>query len=280
MIDPQYPKPDSERKERIITDVTGLLKIRDDDDTRAKVGRWLHHTLIKAQKHSRRPWWFTKRVFSFIAYPGQDVFDLKGSIDSLISLHGKDKILKKPVDQIMAYRSHAYDNGNTNRGEPKIYAEFGGRLHIWPAPDKKMMLHLCFTVPMTSDIVPDEWETFLVDGVIGLYGAHFDKSGMIGEPQEFANRFWSSIKYANSNNHDIDIIERRTNYSFSAHTSGENLSTALAKVNSGNYLDDPDNIVTPAYQGVAGKTAQVLADDDSENTHGTPFLQIPGDEQP
>ena len=256
----------------------GLLKIRDDEDTRKKVSRWLHHTLIKAQKSSRRPWWFTRRVFSFVVYPGQDVFDIQGKVDSIISLHGQNKIEKKPLDTIMALRSRAFSNGTVNRGEPQTYAEYGGRLHIWPAPHKTMMLHLCFTVPMTADIVPDEWETFLVDGVIGLYAAHFDKSGMLGEPKEFVSRFWSSLKSANTNSHDIEIIERGTSF-YSASEVGENLSTALAQVNSGNYLNNPDTVITPAYQDTPGNI-QILGDDPADNTHGASFAQIPGDEQP
>ncbi|WP_448215299.1 hypothetical protein [Endozoicomonas sp. 2B-B] len=277
MIDPQYPRPDSDREARIVTDVIGLLKIRDDEDTQKKVKRWLHHTLVKAQKKPKKPWWFTKRLFSFVAYPGQDVFDLKGSIDSLISLHGEQKLVKATMNKILNYRSQAFNNSNASRGKPRIYAEYGGRLHIWPAPDKQMMLNLCFTLPMTANTVPDEWETFLVDGVIGLYGAHFDKSGMVGEPREFANRFWESLESANSNNHDIELHERNTYYG--ASVPGENLSTALAEVNSGNYLDNQDTIVTPAYQGEPGQ-AQILSDTGNGNTHGEPFVQIPGDEQP
>ena len=277
MIDPQYPTPDTDRQERIISDVIGLLKIRDDEKNRKQVARWLHHTLVKAQKSSRLPWWFTRRVFSFVVYEGQDVFDLKKGIDAIISLHGEYKLLKKPLDTIMGYRSKAFASNSASRGEPRIYAEYGGRLHVWPAPHKTMMLHLCFTVPMTASIVPDEWETFLVDGVIGLYAAHFDKSGMLGEPGEFANRFWAGLKDSRSNNHDIEMIERGAYYA--ASMTGDNLSTAMAQVNSGNYIDNPETIVTPAAQGVPGNI-QILGDNPTDNTHGTAVAQIPGDEQP
>ena len=285
MIEAKFPKPDSERQQRIVNDVLQLLKLRTTAvvtsggvtfDPYAQVCRWLQHVLNKAKSHNSLPWWFARRSFSFVIYAGQDVFDFQHKVDRLLGVICKGNLEQRSMEWITQRRCEA--QGCNNAGIPQYYCEFGGRLHLYPAPKEALMLSVFYTVPLTCDIVPDEWETVLVDGVIGLYGGHFDRSGVVGEVVAFEKRFWASLDETRQHDHDA-YLHYRTPCKGDCSAQVESLSTAMAMANAGDPPEDA--ILTPSFQDKIG-AIQILADEDhaTDNKHGTPFAQIPGDYQP
>lgn len=282
MPDPQHPAPDDNREDRIIDDVMALLKLRtamvpngaSSIDPRDNVRRWLKHTLVKASRSSRLPWWFTKRHFVMTVYPGQDVFDIKGKVDRLIGIHGKAKLKKESMEWIAQQRGKCQDRSNS--GEPLFYCEYGGRLHLFPAPANTMTLSVLYTEPMTCACVPDEWESILLDGVIGLYARHFDSSGLREGAEEFASRFWQSLKEYKDYNHDANLHYRNKPHTMET-TSTRTLSGLMAEMGANN--PDDSAILTPSLQGQVGQI-QILSDDPENSQPSAPVAQIPGEHQP
>ena len=276
IIEPQYPVPDPEREKRIVNDVISLMKLRDDEARRKMVTRWLAFTLTKAQRFNRLPWWFARRLFACMVYEGQDVFDLQGNLDRIISIHCPLKLTNKPISFIIEKRSISHKYDRSNLGEPIYYALHSGRIHLWPAPDDEIMLTVTYSKLLSPDIVPDEWESYLVDGVIGLYGRHFDSSGLLENANEFTARFWEGIKSSRSEHFDTQPFERKDRDS--PNSQGMTVSQAYAETNS---VDYENAILKPAYDGAPGKI-QILANKDEiyKSQRGIPITQIPGDRQP
>ena len=271
MIDPGYPEPDPERGKRIVSDVITLMKLSNDESTRTKVARWLSFTLFKAQRLNRLPWWFARRLFACMVYEGQDVFDLQGNLDKIINLYAPKKLGMKPIGFILDHR--AEHNYQFNLGEPAFYAIHGGRIHLWPAPEKETLLVITYCIPVTASIAPPEWEGCLVDGIIGFYGRHFDQSGMLENPGEFTQRFMAGIKASRTEHFDSEAFERQVHCDITH--SGLTSFRAYAETNT----PAPENaIIKPAYDGAPGQI-QILADSElmKQNQRGTPIAQIPGD---
>ena len=271
-IEPVYPVPDPAREQRIINDVIQLMKLPKDDKTQAMVKRWLAFTLIKAQRSSRKPWWFATRMFACMVYQGQDVFDLQGQLDRIIAVFCPCKLDACPIGFIVEKRTTCYTNSHANCGDPAYYGLHSGRLHLWPAPEKEIMLCITYSTPLTPDTVPDEWEPCLVDGVIGLYGRHFDSSGLLENPAEFINRFWEGIKATRCEHFDTAPTERiDSSYPKSQTTT---LSQAYAEISSTSY---ENAVIKPAFDGSPGEI-QILSDreDIQQNKRGTPITQIQG----
>ena len=276
IIEPLYPPPDLARRDRIVQDVIDLMKLRDDDIIKAKVRRWLEFTLTKAQRFNRFPWWFAKRLFGCKVYEGQDVFDLQGQLDRLIAIFCPGRLRAKPMDAIIERRTQADYYHQANSGIPEYYAIHGGRLHLYPAPDREMMLCITYSIPLTPAIVPPEWESYLVDGIIGLYGRHFDSSGLLEEAAGFEAAFWEGIKSTRASHFDTEPTNRQ-DYA-NPRKLADTLFGAYTETNSTDY----DNaIIRPAYQAAAGQV-QILANegDEAVNSRGVPIMQIGGDRQP
>lgn len=276
MIDPKYPEPDPNRAKRIVDDVVGLMKLNDNDAIRKKVNRWLELTLAKAKSFNCQPWWFARRWFSCMVYEGQDVFDLQNELDRIISVSCPKKLNHQTINYLSDRRATAATYQRSNLGEPDCYSIHGGRLHLWPAPDKEMMLTITYSCKLTADIVPDEWEPFLLDGIIGLFGAHFDNSGLLREPNQFVKRFYEGLKSTRISHFDTEP-NNRNGYS-DVKKQGMTISQAYAETNSADYSNA---IIKPAYGGILG-SMQILADKDSlkSSLRSTPIAQIPGDRQP
>lgn len=276
LIEPLYPAPDPTRRDRIVQDVIDLMKLRNDDIIKAKVRRWLAFTLTKAQRFNRQPWWFARRLFACKVYEGQDVFDLQGQLDRLISIFCPGRLRAKPMDAIIEHRAKADYYHQANSGIPEYYALHGGRLHLWPAPDSELMFCLTYSIPLTPAIIPPEWESYLVDGVIGLYGRHFDSSGLLEEAAGFEAAFWEGIKSTRAVHFDSEPTNRRDDSN--PRTLAETLFGAYTETN---FTDYENAIIKPAYLAPAGEL-QILADEGQEvsNTRGTPIMQIGGDKQP
>ncbi len=276
MIDPLYPVPDPEREDRMVSDVIQLMKLRDDDAIKAIVKRWLKFTLVKAQRFNRLPWWFARRYFACVVYEGQDVFDLQGELDRIIAVFCPEKLSIRPIDYIIEERANAYSHHRSNCGDPVYYALHSGRLHLWPAPDKPMMLSVTYSRLLTAEIIPPEWEAYLVDGIIGLYGRHFDSSGLLEEADQFTPRFWEGIKSSRAEHFDSMAYERMDrSFAKTRHLSS---SEAYAEISTTEF---DDAILKPAYDEAPGML-QILADLDemARNQRGVPFAQIKGERQP
>ena len=276
IIEPQYPEPDPEREKRIVNDVISLMKLSNDEARRKMVTRWLEFTLTKAQRFNRLPWWFARRLFACMVYEGQDVFDLQGKLDRIIAVFCPLKLTIKPIGFIIEKRSTSHKYERSNLGEPVYYALHSGRIHLWPVPDSAIMLAVTYSRQLSPDIVPVEWESFLLDGVIGLYGRHFDSSGLLENANEFTARFWEGLKASRNEHFDTESFERKDR-DYPANQ-GMSVSQAYAEINS---VDFENAILKPAYDGAPGEI-QILANREKiqKNKRGTPIAQIPGDHQP
>lgn len=277
MFQPLYPLPDDQREQRIVTDVINLMKLRDDEQIHTMVQRWLAFTLVKAQRFNRLPWWFARRMFVCVVYPGQDVFDMQGEIDRIITISCPFRLQNRPINELNDDRQEAIVCGRSNAGQPTYYCIYGGRLHLWPCPDKDYLIIITYSYPLKPSIVPPEWESFLVDGVIGLYGRHFDSSGLLENANEFVNRFYEGLKTSRAEHFDSQIHDRKN----AAYPTSQVLShfQAYAEISSAGFEPDDNPIIKPAYDSEAGKI-QILADEESHNQRNTPVAQIRGDHQP
>ncbi len=61
-----------------------------------------------------------------------------------------------------------------------------------------------YTRPMDLAIVPDFWETLVLDGVLGTYGRHFDRDALGAAPEEFERRYEAKLKRGNIDSWDIE----------------------------------------------------------------------------
>ena len=273
MIESGFPAPDPERAQRVVTDVIDLMKLTDNEATRTKVSRWLQFTLVKARQLSHRPWWFARRLFACMIYEGQDVFDLQGELDRIITLHCPRKLSLKPIGFITDHR--AANDYQFNQGEPAFYALHAGRIHLWPAPEEETLLVITYCKPVTVEMVPAEWEACLVDGIIGFYGQHFDSSGLLDNPGDFTSRFTAGIKACRTEHYDSESFERPSHLNLTH--AGLTSFRAYAETSMADYSDA---IIKPAYDSSPG-SIQILADinEIKQNQRGTPIAQMPGDQQ-
>ena len=194
-----YPPVDATRESRLIDDVCVLLH-DDTTATRAKVQRWIKQVLLRAQRG--RAWWFLNRSAVSTLPAAADVLDLMGSIDRVRSvLAGKVLLSQIPLPDLLRLRQETSEG--LNGGDIGYYAlEAGHRLHFWPAPAAATRLQVIYTVPMAVDSVPEEWETIILDGVLGLYGRHFDRDSLTQDPGFFEQRFLAALKEANRESAD------------------------------------------------------------------------------
>ncbi len=274
MLAPTYPPPDPERGDRICQDVMNLMKIRQEEHNVDLVGRWLELTLAKAQRFNRLPWWFVRRLYGCRIYAGQDLFDLTGDMDRIIAVYCLEKLKHIALGEIIERRHTANCHHRVNLGEPRYYCFDGGRLHLWPAPDTDMLLAISYTSPLDVATVPEDWETVLFDGIIGLYGRFFDSTGLINKEsaQEFLPRFWEGLKATRSQHFDTEMFERTLNDH--PKQQGETLYSLWAESAMGEI---GTLSLTPALRGTPGEI-QIPADEGMEhlNKPGVPITQIPG----
>ena len=274
MIEPNFPPTDPERGKRICRDVMDLMKIRKDEKTVHLVGRWLELTLGKAQRFNRQPWWFARRLYGCRIFPGQDLFDLTGDMDRIIAAYCLEKMQHISLGEILERRHKANCHHRINRGEPRYYCFYGGRLHLWPAPDNDMLMAISYSCPLDAAIIPDEWETVILDGIIGLYGRFFDSTGLINKEnaQEFLPRFWEGLKATRQNHFDSEVFERTLKAY--PRQQGETLYSLWAETTMGSV---GSLSLTPSLQGKPGEI-QIPADKGMEhlNKPGQPITQIPG----
>ncbi|PJE79666.1 hypothetical protein CI610_01380 [invertebrate metagenome] len=279
MNPPVFPKADPGRADRICDDVISLLKLANNDEQKKRVQRWCFHTLKKAVSYTNIPWWFSCRLFCGPIYEGQDIFNLNGEkLEAVIAVYGESKLEQKSIGYVLEQRGLAYIHNRANQGCPRVYAQHGGQLHLWPAPkDVEIPLMITYTQPITPENVPDSWETLLVDGIIGLYARHFDSSGLLESAGEFQNRFYTALKFERkANNYDSEPTDK--GYIWPAFCRGDSISTAWFDTNQSSYDND---IIYPAHSDDVG-SVQIRPDSDelTDAKHGYPFVQVRGDHQP
>lgn len=199
-----FPAADPTREDRVADDLADFVKAGT-DTTRIK--RWLVHVLNIAKRGRR--WWFLENIARTELDAGADIIDLKGDIDRVISLYAPGKLTKVDLQTIVDARADAIENNRPNAGPVKIYAlEAGKRVHLWPAPEERIKFWVYYTRPMDIQIVPPEWDTLLMDGVIGIYARHFDRDSLVSDPQIFENRFYQALKESMSDHFDVERLLR------------------------------------------------------------------------
>lgn len=67
---------------------------------------------------------------------------------------------------------------------------------------------LLYTRPMDLALVPDFWETIVLNGVLGTFGRHFDRSQLASDPEEFERRYERQLGRGNTDTWDIERIHR------------------------------------------------------------------------
>jgi len=64
-----------------------------------------------------------------------------------------------------------------------------------------------YTRPMDLAVVPDLFETLIANGVIGLYGRHWDRDVLAQDPENFETRYEKQLKRAAIDSHDIERVQ-------------------------------------------------------------------------
>lgn len=67
-------------------------------------------------------------------------------------------------------------------------------------------LHLVYTRPMDLAIVPDSFETIVLNGVLGTFGRHFDRDQLGSHPEDFEQRYERQLARAHAPTWDIERI--------------------------------------------------------------------------
>ena len=209
-----YPRQDSEREGRIIQDVLDLLHdntlygdLQADTPTTRKIKRWIIHVLNTA--NDIRKWWFLENVATETLPAGSDIIDLRGHIDKVAAVYAPKRLHKITLQRITELRMAAQTAGSPNAGPPTHYAlEAGHRIHLWPAPAEETAFAVMYTRPMHVAIIPNSWETIVLNGIIGMFGRHFDRDALIDEPAVFETRFYRALKNARKDGYDVAIINR------------------------------------------------------------------------
>lgn len=201
-----YPKPDFDREDRVVGDIADLMH-GDTEKSKKLYARWLRFVLDDANDWHAGPWWFLENVYLGTLDTGQDVIDVTGHFDKPISVYAPCKLTYVPLSLIASLRMQAKENDSANAGDVKLYSLEGGRrIHLWPAPaEDGIGLGLIYTRPMEIPIVPSNWEAILVNGVIGLYGRHYDRSGLGERASDFERRYRNGLKRARVMHHDIEV---------------------------------------------------------------------------
>lgn len=207
-----YPAKDPEREDRIVARVLDRLHIdapQDADEARVKT--WLKDTLAHAARNRRL--WFLVRQAATVLPQGADVVDFTGQVHKVAAVFAPCRLTLLPLEEIVALRTQAQFSGKPNAGTPGFYAiEAGLRLHLWPAPaavSPETPFALTFTASPSVDIVPDHWEGLLADGMIGMYGRHWDKAQLVDDADQIEARYLKGLRDEASPGLDVAVIDPR-----------------------------------------------------------------------
>lgn len=200
-----YPAKDTGRLARLKTSLADYIKAGSTPATLARIELWITDVLNDAKRGRR--WWFLENIASDTLPVAADVIDLQGDVERLIAVYAPTRLSKVSLGQLVELRQQAINQGYPQGGTPKVYAlEAGKRLHLFPAPKEEISFAIYYTRPMAIEIVPDEWETILFDGVIGLRSRHFDRDALTSTPEEFLGRYKYALREARSDSFDMDEV--------------------------------------------------------------------------
>ncbi len=65
-----------------------------------------------------------------------------------------------------------------------------------------------YTRPMDLAIVPDFWETIVLNGVLGTFGRHFDRDSLASDPEEFERRYEAQLRRGDGDSWDLERARR------------------------------------------------------------------------
>lgn len=201
---PAWPAADSEREGRVLLDVADLLhESTPSAETRRKVLRWIGHVLRDAGQYG--PWWFTQNLVTSTVPAGADLLDLQGDLDKVVALFAERRLIPLSLQKVLDLRAEAAATHSPNAAtSPTHYAlEAGRRVHLWPAPSAPFTLRLLYSRPLNLAICPDEWELIVLDGVLGLFGRHFDRDALTQDPVAFEARYRQALRRAHAASHDV-----------------------------------------------------------------------------
>jgi hypothetical protein len=203
---PDNVAPDNAREARLVSDVADLLhEVPPSAETERKVKRWVQLVLEDAAMGRR--WWFLEHLSQGAIGAGEDVIDLRGDLDHVVALYCPTRLDNVPLAVIAEQRSWAARRNLPNAGWPTQYALEGGRrVHLWPAPQEAMPFAIHYTRPMSVELPPPGWDSILVNGVLGLFGQHFDRDALTQHPEYFEARYREQLKRARLEHHDVERL--------------------------------------------------------------------------
>jgi hypothetical protein len=203
-----FPAQDGDRETRIVQDINDMLfQTTYDSGFERKVKRWISQVLAHAA--TRRRWKFLDAVARAQLGAGADIIDLRGHIDQVIAAFAPRRLHKASLQQILDARQAAAAGNQPNAGAPTHYAIEGGRrLHLWPAPHQATAFAVLYSRPLRLEIVPEQWEQIIVNGVLGRYGRHFDRDALSQDPEWFEKRYETDLRRADIDGWDIESAPR------------------------------------------------------------------------
>ena len=242
-----FPNQDVNRNILVIQDTCDLLH-DDSEATQTKVKRWIRHVLNTASEYKR--WWFLENIATSTVDSGSDVIDLVGHIDKVSEVFCPRKLRNISLNELVSLRTRAIDQKISNAGRPKAYAlEAGRRIHLWPAPATTYRLNIIYTRPMDLEILPDKWETIILNGVLGMFGQHFDRDALTQNPSEFERRFYQALRNQTADN-AIHISKTYHEDFYPSETLNDQLS----------LIDDSISLIMPASVTGIGYVSIQLGD--------------------
>jgi len=229
-----FPAPDYERLGRVIADFAALMRFDTNDDNTAMTTRWISHVLNRARLANPR-WWFLENLASTTLAAGVDLVDLQGALVDVCAVWAPLRLEQRSLSWIVDRRQYAARYGRSNAGWPEHYAlEAGRRLHLWPVPHQAMPFVVQYQRPIDIAIVPDAWESVLLDGLVGLYGRHWDRDALTSRPADFEKRFYAGLRRLTLDGLDQAVSVQRW------------VDTTVASVTAGSASDTATGYVVPA----------------------------------
>lgn len=194
---------DTGRTARLVSDVADLLhEVPPSAETTRKITRWLE--LVAQDAAQGRRWWWLDHLSQGGIAAGADVIDLVGDLDRIVAVYCPLRLDNVPLGVIAEQRALATKDVRPNAGWPTHYALEGGkRVHLWPAPHEAMPFAVHYSRPADVQLFPPGWDVILFNGVMGLFGQHFDREALSQKPEYFESRYREQLKRARLEHHDL-----------------------------------------------------------------------------
>jgi len=236
-----FPWQDSKREGRVIQDVLDILRdntiyedLSADTTLTRRIKRWIIHVLNDA---NRRKLWFLENVATAALATNQDIIDLRGHVDKITAVYCPQKLHKITLAQMTELRQAAATNNSSNAATKATHyaLEAGHRIHLWPCPSAAVSFATLYTRKIHVAIVPDAWEVIILNGIIGMFGQHFDRDALVDNPELFELRYNGQLNRAHKEHNDVEIIQRF-----------KNELPALSNVVANSSTDTGTDVIMPA----------------------------------